>query len=376
MTRIEHISEVLPHVKDRKEFVIAERDGYTVIDYTVAFADSFNHPILRECRGLKFNNDGDLIARPFGKFFNIGERETTQPHLIDFSKPHIIMDKLDGSMIHPCIVGNEIVFMTRMGRSNVARQAEKLFLSSELSAFCRVNLLRGITPIFEYTGPKNRIIIKYAEPSLTLLAARETISGRYLPHDELERVATSLNISLIPLIHNEWSDALAFLGFVRVLQGKEGFVIHFDPEHEEEPERLLLKCKGEDYVLKHKTKDALHMEKNVLAIILQNGLDDVLPLLIEEDIAAVEAYRKAVQDGMSATVAKLEQLVQDGANLDQKTFAVEHLAGVPSDLRGLAFSVRRSGSAEDEVKKFLLKNCGTQTAVDSVRHFFGADFTI
>jgi len=376
MTRIEHISEVLPHIKDRKEFVVAERDGYTAIDYAVAFADSFSHPILRECRGLKFNKDGNLVARPFGKFFNVGERETTQPHLVDFSKPHIIMDKLDGSMIHPCIVDNEVVFMTRMGRSGVARQAEKLFLSGELSAFCRVNLLRGVTPIFEYTGPQNRIIIKYAEPTLTLLAARETISGRYLPHDELERVAASLNIPLIPLINNEWSNALSFLGFVRVLQGKEGFVIRFDPEHEEEPERLLLKCKGEDYVLKHKTKEALHMEKNVLAIILQNGLDDVLPLLTEEDRSAVETYKEAVQIGLNITISELEQLVMAGAHLDQKAFAVEHLANVPSDLRGLAFSVRRSGNAEEEVRKFLLKNCGTQTAVDSVRHFFGADFTI
>lgn len=374
--KIEHISEVLPHIEGRPEFIVADRGDYTVIDYMITTKESFDNPVRRECRGLKFDKDGKLIARPFHKFFNISERESTQPHLVDFSKPHRIMDKLDGSMIHPAIINDEVVFMTRMGRTDQAKAAEELFLTPLLSKALDLSLRYGNTPIFEYTGPKNRHVIKYAEPELTLLAGRSTIDGTYLSHDECAEWAAYVGVPIVPQIQASWGDTMAFLSFVRALQGKEGFVLWFDPAHETEPDRLLLKCKGEDYVLKSKAKDSIQLEKNVLALILQNGLDDVLPLLGEEERSAVEAYRSAVHSVLNATVRKLEALVAGGAHLDQKTFAVEYLDGVPSDLRGLAFAVRRSGCAEEEVRKMLLKHVGSQNQVDIIRHFVGAEFML
>ena len=94
--RIEHIDEVLPYVVGRPDFVVAERDGYTVIDYVFVGLGTFDHPVRLECRGLKFAPNGKILARPFGKFFNINEKAHTQAHLIDLSQPHIIMEKLDG----------------------------------------------------------------------------------------------------------------------------------------------------------------------------------------------------------------------------------------------------------------------------------------
>src|SRR6478609_139429 len=99
--KIEHINDVLPHIEGRPEFIVAERPGYKVIDYNVAFFDSFDDPMRLECRGIKFDAKGKILARPMHKFFNVGERPDTQPELLDFSKPHIITEKLDGSMIHP-----------------------------------------------------------------------------------------------------------------------------------------------------------------------------------------------------------------------------------------------------------------------------------
>ncbi len=87
---IHHIDDVLPHIAGRSEFVVAERDGYTAIDYNFALADTFDDPMRLECRGIKFDADGKILARPFQKFFNIGEREDTQPHLLDFSQPHAV----------------------------------------------------------------------------------------------------------------------------------------------------------------------------------------------------------------------------------------------------------------------------------------------
>ena len=56
---------------------MAEREGFTVIDYQVMMPDTFPpltdeiSALRRECRGIKFGTDGKILARPFHKFFNL-----------------------------------------------------------------------------------------------------------------------------------------------------------------------------------------------------------------------------------------------------------------------------------------------------------------
>ena len=122
---IERIENVLPFVEGRSDFVVKYKPDYTVIDYLYCEKDTFDHPMRVECRGLKFDASGRILARPFHKFFNIGETEFTQAHVLNFSDDHIIMEKMDGSMVHPALVRDEVVFMTRMGHTDVAQKAER-----------------------------------------------------------------------------------------------------------------------------------------------------------------------------------------------------------------------------------------------------------
>jgi len=57
--------------------------------------------IRRECRGLIFDaKTGELLSRRFHKFFNINEKEESMlENMTDLSGGHIILEKLDGSMI-------------------------------------------------------------------------------------------------------------------------------------------------------------------------------------------------------------------------------------------------------------------------------------
>jgi tRNA splicing ligase len=101
---IKTIQDVLPHIKDRDEFRVMEKEGYTVIQYMVALEDTFkwddNDPVgssvRRECRGLIFDDNGVLISRPYNKFFNAGEKEETQLNRINLYEPHVVLEKLDG----------------------------------------------------------------------------------------------------------------------------------------------------------------------------------------------------------------------------------------------------------------------------------------
>jgi hypothetical protein len=118
--KITHINDILPAIEGSPEFIVAERDGYKVVNYMVNQPDTFpevtdyNSAVRRECRGIIFDTDGNLISRRLHKFFNCGERDETQIDKIDLSKPHVILEKLDG-----CLTGDTNV-ITPYGIMSIA----------------------------------------------------------------------------------------------------------------------------------------------------------------------------------------------------------------------------------------------------------------
>lgn len=357
---IRHIDDILPAIDGRGDFIVAHKDGYSVVDYVYALADSFDCPIRTECRGIKFSAKGDILARPLHKFKNIGECAETQPHLLDFTKPHIIMEKLDGSMIHPAIVNDEVVFMTRMGRTDVARKAER-HLTPELADILRGFLNGGATPIFEFTAPDNRIVVSYPESALTLLAVRNTIDGQYW----LRRILEGMGLPLVPVFDPAHTNAAGFVAYARAVLGFEGFVVQF-------ADGLWVKAKGDDYVMKHKAKDSILQEKNLLTLVLSGAVDDVLPLLDAPDAVAVSAYRDAVAVGVAETCREVDAFVEAHAGLDQKAFAMKNIAAHDGAMRSLSFLARKGGGAAEHVPAYILANTGSQASVDGVRGLFRA----
>lgn len=201
---IRNISDVLPAIEGRDEFIVAEKEGYTVINYNVMFEDTFPDvdvnrftgnnsndifrqvyfaAIRRECRGIIFDSKtGDIIRRPLFKFFNINERDETQLHNLDFSKEHWIDTKLDGSMIAVFMHEGELVYGTKMVAPDFHELVKKFVDASDVGyeTFCRRVITKGYTPIFEFMHPQKRIVIDYGkEPALTLLAARHMVSGQF-----------------------------------------------------------------------------------------------------------------------------------------------------------------------------------------------------
>ncbi|MEZ0212467.1 MAG: RNA ligase [Xanthobacteraceae bacterium] len=360
-----HIDEVLPHIEGRHEFAVADRGSYKVVDYRCTTHGTFDDRVRIECRGLKFDQDGWIIARPFHKFFNVGEVPETRVEAIDFGKPHVIMDKLDGSMVHPALISGVVVLMTRAGRTDVARLAER-HLTTELIIACREWLEEGWTPIFEFTAPDNRIVINYSESRLTVLAVRDTMTGRYSTNEAINFGASS-GLRLVKHHESLWRTGEEFRDYAKAVMGAEGFVVRF-------ADGLMVKAKAEDYVLKHRAKDSVLKEKTVLALVLRDEIDDVLALLDDTDRARVERYRDQVEDGLIDTTFRVSGIVSSGAALSQKEFATAHLADVEPALRPTCFAVRAGANPWDVVRATALKGTGSITGVDSVRHLFGATF--
>ncbi len=115
---IEHRDEVLAAIDGREEFMVHRNPDleFESVPYRYTMADTFPDPnepgidtaerrrrqLVRECRGITFDaKSGQVIARKFHKFFNLGERDETRPHRIDWTRPHLRLVKADGSLMTP-----------------------------------------------------------------------------------------------------------------------------------------------------------------------------------------------------------------------------------------------------------------------------------
>ena len=173
---INNINDVLPAIADSDEFIVAERDGYTVINYLVAFdktfpvVDSVEAAIRRECRGLVFDTNGAVLSRRFHKFFNAGERPETTGVALD--RPHVILEKLDGSMITPLMIDDRVCWGTKMGLTEIGlsvREFVNMNPHRHFDMFARFCYDRNITPIFEFCSRSNRVVIDHPSDRLVLL---------------------------------------------------------------------------------------------------------------------------------------------------------------------------------------------------------------
>ncbi len=360
LVTIETIDDVLPHLTLGNGISVLDRPGnHKTIDYGYQTNDTFDSDMALQCRGLKFDSNGRIIARPFHKFFNIYERE--DPTQIDWSRPHVIMDKMDGSMVHPAMLNGEMVFMTRMG---VTRHSEAAYAHATAGVLdlCRAEIAAGRTPMFEYTGPENRIVLAYDAPALTLLASREMVSGAYLSHDALLALGERFGVA-VAASFGSVAEIRAFIEESRALPDIEGYVIAFDDGH-----RLKLKTDG--YVLRHRAFAGLHNEKNVLNWVVEDAVDDVIPLISEEAGDRVKAYRDAVMRSVMQHVATIEGFHAAHKDGPRKDYAIAAGKTLPKPLVSAAFAVLDGGSARDAVMKHLAWAGHSETRVDQVRKLY------
>ena len=330
---IRHISDVLPHVEGRDEFVVAEREGYTVVNYVVAMADTFDMTgtddlggaIRRECRGLIFDRDGNLMSRPFHKFFNVNEREETQTHAVDMSQPHVIMEKMDGSMIRPILVDGYLRLATKMGVTEVAMQAETWLAARDpaLKLWMVVMMGQGITPIFEWVSPFNQIVLAYETADLVLLALRNNLTGEYL---DVGDPKDNKLWTVVPQYGSVVGNLGDYISRQRGAEGREGDIIRFADGH-------MLKVKNDWYVRIHKTVDRIVFDRNIVNLILNEEVDDVVPMLPKVQADRVRDFERRFAERLHATVEKYDRYWNTvvASGLDRKRYAQEWMPTIKNN---------------------------------------------
>lgn len=394
---IRHLDDVRDAIAGRDEFIIAERDWGYVVNYMVNMPDTFppvvktvidietysdddrgisyeavydlHAAIRRECRGMLFYPSGDLMSRRLHKFFNVNERDETQVHVINFDRPHVILEKLDGSMITP-VFWNGVRWGTKMGITAVAEPVEQFVAKREqytrLAQECHV---RGMTPTFEWCSRKQRIVIDYPEDRLVLTAIRHNVSGEYVKYAELLEWGAVYGIEVVRAFEGNLENMERLLAETRDLEGAEGWIIRFDDGD-------MYKIKGEWYCRIHKTKDNLTLEKNLVELIVNEKLDDAKAFMLDDDRHRVEQFENEFWDGFYKQVHSYERYYDTvvASGLDRKRYALEWKPTIERNdpvAPQIVFGCFAGKKVSDMLLDILRKNCNTQTKIDAVRHLWG-----
>ena len=374
---IAHISQVTGVIEGSDEFVIAERNSFEVINYLVVTPSTFpkvetnDDAIRRECRGITFDNSGTVISRPYHKFFNVNEKEETQYNAIDLSQPHVILEKLDGSMIRPIPIEGAYRLATKMGITDVALQAE-VFIADKNNyhEFIVRQIKEDHTPIFEWCSRQQRIVLDYPEDRLVLTAIRHIYTGRYLPYSELQELASKYDIDLVKLYPGTAASMVDLVESTKNSTGIEGYVVRFDDGH-------MLKIKSDEYVAMHHSKDAISREKNVIDMLVNGMADDARVFLQDEDRKRLDQFEDKFWNGVQSVteqyVKNLETFISQVGN-DRRRFALEIVPNIPGMDRQIYFGMWDNvRPAKEVVLNVIRKNVGTQTRIDSVRHLWGGE---
>lgn len=237
--------------------------GYLAIYNYTAACNYGKHwePVARQARGLILHEPTSaVVARPFPKFFNLNELPETSEDTLPWDDPFEVSMKVDGSLG---------VVYHHDGRWDIATRGA---FDSDQAIFARENLLpryrldripEDLTVLVEIVYPGNRVVVDYGDLEfLSLLAARNRVTGAKRGRDELVGLSSDLDMSLASPMAGKLPRDFKFL------PNTEGFVIHW-PDN-----GLRVKVKAPDYVAAHRLLP-LVSPRRVLELMAEGRVDDV-----------------------------------------------------------------------------------------------------
>ena len=213
------------------------------------------------CRGLIVDTEtGEVIVRPFPKFFNYEEVEDQVPW--ETSEYVYVQEKMDGSLGILFKYKGEWVMATRgsFTSSQALRGMEILKSKYDLSSF-----IDTIAYLVEIIYPENRIVVKYDSEKITFLGAALNRSyDEECPNDEMNWTTTKAlfhasGIKEEDVVQTEvyfndpdkreissFDHSMYISLKEKNLENREGFVLRFYPSN------FRCKIKFEDYVALHR----------------------------------------------------------------------------------------------------------------------------
>jgi len=283
----------------------------TILNYTAAAQwDRLWNEVTLQCRGLIVDGEGNVVARPWPKFFNYGEHPEGS---FDLNAAAKVTDKMDGSLgiLYRCESG-QLMIATRGSFTSEQATVGSLMLLKKYQDF---EPQEGVTYLFEIIYPENRIVVDYqGREELVLLDVLWTDTGLPVNRDRWQWDFGWHGPKVEVMPAETLGEALA----LPPRPNAEGMVVRF-------VDGTMIKLKQEDYVALHRLVTGLN-EKTVWEHLAAGGtVPELLAPLPEEfhpwvtEVADELCADRAVIEGEALlTFGELQHFAHD-----RKSFALE-----------------------------------------------------
>lgn len=217
---------------------------YYIYNYTpeVQYANDWDE-VTMNCRGLILDDQNLIVARPWKKFFNLGQVDLP----IQFDTPVEVMDKVDGSLgiLYPGHDPGDFYLATRGSfESEQAYVANDIWLKNYHAYYDDMpeqQYFNEYTLLFEIIYPQNRIVLDYGDMrDLILLGAVSKQEGYYISPSAAANMFAWPGPVVETMPYSSISEALSHTN----RPNAEGFVIR--------SHNFMVKVKQPDYLELHK----------------------------------------------------------------------------------------------------------------------------
>jgi RNA ligase len=314
---LKFIQPVLEDIRSNPEIQICKHEGtpFASICYAVAEKDTFATALRRECRGLMYNTEtGEIVLRPFHKFFNVGENEDSL--LLNLKVKQgpgemFVPEKIDGMMVAMSVYDDKLIAATK----RTLLQAP-FYLQAERVVRAMQHRCGPCTVLFERVYSKlaknQQSVLTYDADELVVLAVRLNRTGEYIDRRFYQHVLDahginedSKGIRLVRQVH--------FPSFERLIDAHytqtdvEGWVIEIKGQ--------FYKLKTEWYINRHHLVGTL-CERSIAKMVLNERIDDDLSYIsirfadthVYKDVLAII---ERVQTHYGAYMARIVKLTRD-----------------------------------------------------------------
>lgn len=261
-----------------------DHDDFILLDYSNECQyDRHWDAVTSVCRGLIIDSrDWSVAARPFPKFFNLGEEPESRLENLPKTS-FLVTEKMDGSL--------GIAYRDRQGRLTLSTRgsfaSEQAARGTEMlrSAKNLGEISPEWTLLFEIVYRENKTAIRYDFDGLVLLAIVNRHTGEEYPWSMVANVAHLIGVR-IPRTWSLFSTVEEAHASAKGLpHNMEGYVLKFG-------NGFRVKLKGDAYLAIHRIVWDLN-EKRVLEHLIAGTFEQTLMCLPEELRPEFEALSKA-----------------------------------------------------------------------------------
>jgi hypothetical protein len=135
----------------------------------------------------------------------------------------------------------------------------------------------------------------------------------------------------------------------------------------------MLKIKADAYLVLHRSKDAISNEKNIIEVVLNDQVDDLMPVLTESDAKRLRDFQRAFWMSVDEVASEMVDVyLAEGVGIEeQRDFANRFVKSQPAHLHPFLYGLRKGRSARDMLVDSISKSISSQGKVEGSRWMWG-----